>query len=98
MKSDHRWLLGPDPGSKAEVVEMDGHADKLEPATPIAPAPRPSQTLAPSLAEAREEIIILRSLLHGVAASLLSLAGQLGRDVEAAAGKARLEADRKRRF
>ena len=35
MKSDHSWLLGPDPAPKAEVVGVDGDAAKLEPATPI---------------------------------------------------------------
>ena len=61
MKSDHRWLLGPDPAPKAEVVGVDGDAAKLEPATPIREITALSQSA--QLAETREENIILRASL-----------------------------------
>jgi predicted component of type VI protein secretion system len=98
--SDHRYLLPPDPAPR-QMAMAPGSGPKSEPAkpaSPIAPAPTANQSLTMQLAEAREEIALLRSLLHGAGVSLHKLAGQLGHDVEAAAGKARTEADARRRF
>ena len=100
MQSNHRaYLLPPDPAAKSKVARADGDAGVVEPAKLAAPAmPAMPATVAQQLSVAREEIIVLRSLLHGIGASLCTMAGQLAQDVEAAAGKSRLEADRKRRF
>jgi hypothetical protein len=96
MKSDHRWLLPRDPAPR-EAIAADGA--KPEPA--IMPAVI-RETTAPSLSaqlsEAREEIILLRSTLHGLAASLRKIADSIGTDLAEAAARARTEADRKRRF
>jgi hypothetical protein len=92
------YRLSPDPSPKAEVVEVDGDAAKPEPATPIAPAPTANQSLSMSLAELREENIILRSTLHKLATALHSLADGIGADLDQAAARARVESDRRRRF
>jgi hypothetical protein len=98
MKSDHRWLLGPDPAPKAEVVELDGDAAKLEPAIMPATPIRASVASSLSVAELREENILLRSQLCAMAASLHKLAGTIEADLEQVSARARAEADRKRRF
>jgi hypothetical protein len=72
--------------------------ERTKPASPIAALPAADQSLAAQLAEAREEIALLRSLLHGVGASLRKLADQIGHDVAKAEAKARTETDMRRRF
>jgi hypothetical protein len=96
---DYRYQLPPDPAPR-EVARGDGSnrplSERTKPASPIAPAP--SQSLSAQRSEAREEITLLRSTLHGVGTSLRQLADQLGHDVAEAEAKARIEADIRRRF
>ena len=79
--SDHRYQLPPDPAPR-EKTQGDGSSRPVRPgpiiAKPAMPAAAPS--LSMQLAEAREEISLLRSTLHGLA-SLHTLADQLGHDV-----------------
>jgi hypothetical protein len=96
MQSNHRAILSPDPAPR-EVARADGAAEIAAPA--IMPAVI-RETTAPTLsvAELKEENVLLRSLLHGMAASLCSLAGQIGADLDQAAARARIIADQKRRM
>lgn len=94
------YRLSADPSPKVEVTQGDGSNRPMRSGPiitkPAWPATAPS--LSVQLAELKEENAILRSILHGVGASLCTLAGSIGHDTEAAEAKARIDADAKRRF
>jgi hypothetical protein len=99
MKSDHRWLLPPDPQPR-EAIAADGDVAEVveasKPAVIRSTATAPLLTM--QLADLKEENTLLRSTLHGLAALLHKIADSVGTDLAEAEAKARIEADRRRRF